>query len=967
MSIFSRFALRSLRSNRTRTVVSIIGVALSCALITAVLTSALSLVNMLIQRTAGDEGWWYAEAAGITADDLDRLENDPEVTDMITITDLGTVSLGDENSSIFGKYLYAKTWPDETGEAEPLVSVPELVAGRAPEAPGEILLPHPLQNAELAACGLTTADGGPVKLGSQITLNLGTRTVTNKEDGASYTATAMRGDYIDEATQTETYAADLGQIEGTVVGFYRALGYSNTFAMQGNSAYVYDNGSAAEHAMTDGSDATWTSVLFRTKNPADAERLADDIVNVWSRDIDGGSSTHSSLIRWMGVTPDTAIWNTLYQIAGILAAIVVIAGVSLVYNSFAISVAERTRQFGLLSSLGASRRQLRRTVLVEAGFIGIIGIPAGLVLGLIGCFVVFGLLGEGIAAFTGGGTAQVVVSPVALAIAAVLGLVTLLVSAWIPAIRASRVSAVDAIRQTQDVHLTRRARRAQRRAARRSTPTSVTRPLGIAGHLFGVPGFIAHKNLSRASSKGRVTVAALAVSVALLITSGSIADVMGYASSTAVDTMAGQDLILYIDGTGAGADQSLAQADGKVDNLALQQVLERFDAQATDAADEAGAKRSNGYTTTYVAEGIISNNMTSDSMASYNDAAGSGTCLADGSWYGSVYVEFIDNASWEAYIDELNLPREDFCDPEHPRAVAVNSYNVQTMESYGNYQPFDGTGTLTSIEFTDFDGTFVSGIVDDPAGGLRVQYFDSEGNEQFLPYEKAVSREATIEVAALADRAPLCASTTTAPQLILPASAISLADTMGYLRAMASFDAEGNATVATEVEDAITKIAPDFPELDVTYSNIAQGKLQSRLMATTVNTFIACFAVITGLIAVANVFNTLANALMLRRREFAMLKSIGMGNRAFRRMIAYECASYALRGFVIGFALALLVSFGLFQSMMLSYSTYTFTLPWLQIGLSVIVIAAVILVSVVYALRRSRSASVVESLRDDAI
>ena len=69
MSIFSRFALRSLRSNRTRTVVSIIGVALSCALITAVLTSALSLVNMLIQRTAGDEGWWYAEAAGITADD----------------------------------------------------------------------------------------------------------------------------------------------------------------------------------------------------------------------------------------------------------------------------------------------------------------------------------------------------------------------------------------------------------------------------------------------------------------------------------------------------------------------------------------------------------------------------------------------------------------------------------------------------------------------------------------------------------------------------------------------------------------------------------------------------------------------------------------------------------------------------------------------------------------------------------
>ena len=187
---------------------------------------------------------------------------------------------------------------------------------------------------------------------------------------------------------------------------------------------------------------------------------------VHGRTIDGASAVHSTLIRWMGATPDTAIWNTLYQIAGILAAVVVVAGVSLVYNSFAISVAERTRQFGLLSSLGASRRQLRRTVLVEALIIGGIGIPAGLLLGLAGCFVVFGLLGDGIAALSGGAAASVVVSPVALGIAVLLSLVTLLVSAWVPAIRASRVSAVDAIRQAQDVHLTRRARRALRRAAR---------------------------------------------------------------------------------------------------------------------------------------------------------------------------------------------------------------------------------------------------------------------------------------------------------------------------------------------------------------------------------------------------------------------------------------------------------------------------------------------------------------------
>lgn len=956
MSIFTRFTLKSLTQNRTRTAVSIFGVALSVALITAVLTSVVSLTNMLIERTASDEGWWYAEAAGITAEDLERLQNDQEVTDLTVIADMGTISLGEDNSDIFGKYLYAKTWPHDLDASEPLISTPEIVAGRAPEAPGEILLPHPLQNAELAPCGLTTADGGPIEVGSRITLDLGTRTVTNQEDGASVTATAIRGDYIDEATQTETYEADLGHIEGTVVGFYRAYGYSSLYSLQGNIAYVYDDGSAVDRAITDDSAATWVGAIFRTANPADAEPLADEIVNVHERTTDGASTVHSSLIRWMGVTPDTAIWNTLYQIAAILAAVVVIAGVSLVYNSFAISVAERTRQFGLLSSLGASRRQLRCTVFTEALIIGGIGIPVGLALGLIGCYVVFGILGEGIAMMAGGAEARVVVSPITLGIAALLGLITLIVSAWIPAVRASHVSALDAIRQVQDVHLSRRARRSQRRAARRGERGSLVRPLGLAGRIFGIPGFIAHKNLTRASSKGRVTVAALAVSVALLITSGSIADVMSYASSTTVDTMEGRDLLLYIDVTGAGADQSLALADGKVDGPGMQDALARFyaDVQTVDGATP------NGYMTSYVADALIPAGMLNDGIMGLD---GSAPLLANGSWYGSVYVNFVDDATWNAYVEELGLDSAEFCDPAHPRAIAVNSYDVNNGETYGNYRPFKDTGSIESLEFADLSGHFVSSIEDDPAGGLRAMYYDDEGNPSYLPYDEAVANAQEIEVGAIAETRPVCVDSSGTLQLILPSSAIGLSANSGYLRASMSFDTGGDAALATDVQETVEDIAENYPELDITYTNVAQGKLQARLMVTTVNTFIYCFAVITGLIAVANVFNTLANALILRRREFAMLKSIGMGNRAFRRMIAYECASYALRGFVIGFVLAAFASFGLYQSMALSYSTYEFQLPWLQIVVSAAIVLVVILVSVAYALARTRAASIVEALR----
>ena len=957
-NVFTRFTLRSLAANRVRTVVSAVGVALSVALITAVLTSVVSLTNMLVERTAADEGWWYAEAAGITSDDLARLREEPGVTDWTGIADLGTVSLGSENSSLFGKYLYAKTWPAEQDADEPLVRDPELVAGRAPEAPGEIVLPHYLQNVELAPCGLTVDGGGNVRLGSRVTLDLGTRTVTHLADGVTFTATSLRGDYVDETSQSESFSADLGQLSGTVVGFYRSYGYSSSLAMTGNSAYVYDDGSALERVMADDSDATWASVLFRTENPADAERLADDIVNVWSRDIDGGSTVHSSLIRWMGVTPDTAIWNTLYQIAAILAAVVVVAGVSLVYNSFAISVAERTRQFGLLSSLGASSRQLRRTVLVEALVIGGVGIPVGLALGLLGCFAVFGLVGDGITALFGTDQARVVISPVALGISAVLALLTLLVSAWVPALRASHVSAVDAIRQTQDVHLSRRAVRAQRRAGRHGEATRIS--LGVAGRLFGIPGLIAHKNLTRSSSKARVTVAALAVSVALLITSGAIADVMSYASNTAVDTMEGQDLLLYIDATGAAADQTLALADGKVDGPGMQKTLARF---YEDARGVEGAQ-TNGYTTSYVADALVPPGMLTGDAANLDSTM---TPHADGSWYGSVYLDFVDDATWKTYVGKLGLDPSELCDPTHPRAIAVNSYDINNGMSYANYQPFTGTGTIESLEFADLDGRFVSSIEDDPSGGLRALYYDDNGDEQYLPYDEAVASEQDIEVGALAGYPPDCVTSSGTLQLILPASAIDLAANAGYLRASMSLDTGGDAERANRAQDALEAIAANYPELDVTYTNVADAKLQSRLMATTVNTFIFLFAVITGLIAVANVFNTLANALILRRREFAVLRSIGMGGRAFRRMIAYECASYALHGFLIGFALAALASVGLYQAMALSYSTYEFQLPLPQIGISLVVVLAVILVSVAYALRRCSSSNVVEALRTDAL
>ena len=139
------------------------------------------------------------------------------------------------------------------------------------------------------------------------------------------------------------------------------------------------------------------------------------------------------------------------------------------------------------------------------------------------------------------------------------------------------------------------------------------------------------------------------------------------------------------------------------------------------------------------------------------------------------------------------------------------------------------------------------------------------------------------------------------------------------------------------------------------------------MLAMVVETFSLCFAGILALIAVANVFNTLVNSLMLRRREFAVLKSVGMDNRAFNRMIAWECVRFGVRGLAGGLVVSVAVAFLLFNALRTSISGLEFALPWEHVGMAVLTVALVTAASTAYGLRRSRAHNVGEALRTDVL
>ncbi len=960
MSVFTRFALRSLARNRSRTVVSIFGITLSCALICAVLTTVVSMAHMLEERTVAEEGAWQVEIAGITQEGAARLASDERISALISVAELGGVDLGEENAADFGRYSFVKTYP-ENPDGENIIVTPEIESGRAPEAPGEVILPSYFEGAELSGGGLTAT--GTIELGSTISLALGERTIIYA-DGSSYVGTSIAPTYFDDAEEVTQELTPTETLEGLrVVGFYCAWGSVNTLALQGNCLYVYCDEDMIEQALTDGSKATSVFTLATVHAPADARAIADEFGQDGAL-MELGAQTHESLLRWQGVTQESLAWNSLYQVAGVLAAVIAVASISLVYNAFAISVAERTKQFGLLASLGASKRQLRRTVLAEALLLSAVSIPLGLALGIMGCLVVFHVTGTGLASLfdlpSQAGAISVVVSPAVLLVSAALALLTVLVSAWIPALRASRVSAVDAIRQTQDVKMSRRARRAQRRARRRGTD-STQRSLGLAGALFGVPGFMAHRNLSRFTSKGRVTVVALAVSVALLIISASIGGALTYSTELAAESEGGVDLSVSINPTAAeSADGTLVRENGEVDVQAFRDALERLYQDACERV----SPRPLGYYTRFIADVIVPASLCSPEASSFF-----GTTLADGSWSGPVYVNVVDDATWASYIDELGLSAEEFSDPTHPQAVLLNNYSYSNVDgSYGAYSPLAEPGDIETVTYAAVDGMYAGGIYSDENGEPYVWFSAPDGTECALSLDDGLASRSTLTVGALADEAPLSiTSYTNTMQLVLPASALAAVANASFGDTRIDFDTAGSADGAIAAQEAFEGIAAAYPELDCTYTNLAQQMAQARMMSGAVQTFIYCFTVVTGLIAVANAFNTLTTSLILRRREFAVLKSIGMGDASFRRMIAYECASYALRGLALGFALALIVHTVLYRVVIGAFTTYSYTIPWLQAGCAAGIVLLVILASAAYALHRSHASSVVDALRDDAI
>ena len=481
MNILNKLTIRNLKLNKKRTIVTIIGIILATALICAVAGMFSSLQATLIASAKENNGNQHITVEGIKSDDLKYFENNRHVESMYIIENLGYAPLtGSKNP--YKPYMYVIAYTEEAFDNTKIT----LVDGRLPQNASEIIISKSIiDNAEVN-----------IDIGDRISLDIGSRICS---DGSIMTQNNPYFVYeegyneIDECNETLNYEYTK---EYTVVGIMERFDYNiESYNAPGYTVITYtDNLSSNSYNV---------SLLF--KDPGYYKDFINTLAN--SDDLkDYNYTLNADLLRWEGVGLSGSNQTMLYTVAGVVIAIIIITSVFVIRNSFNISITEKTKQYGMLASIGATSKQIKKNVLYEGFILGLIGIPIGILCGILAVFILCNVVNFLMPEFIRDTTFvfSVPILPILLSVA--LAVITIYLSVISAARKSSKISPIEAIRNNNEIKI---------------NPKKLKTPK-VIGKIFGIGGEIAYKNLKRSRKKYRTTVISLVVSVAVFISLSSL-------------------------------------------------------------------------------------------------------------------------------------------------------------------------------------------------------------------------------------------------------------------------------------------------------------------------------------------------------------------------------------------------------------------------------------------------------------
>ena len=494
MNLLKKLTIKNLKLNKKRTIVTIIGIMLSVALITAVATMYASGLKSLIVYEKYVKGDFHVEFMDVPSDDVKNIKNNNGVENVYLTQEIGYAPLKDSKNS--GKP-YAYVMGFDKGALENL-SI-RLTSGRLPQNEDEIIIPTHLK----------TNGRMDIENNKEITLEVGERVSGTYKLNQNVGYDADNEKIINTKQKTYkivgVYERSATNIEPYIAPGYTFITYIDDNNFTGNvNVYAKYNKVGSKNHIKVTADIIGVNAEFLDKFYYGSYDNEEELINIreeldkarYEIDING-------YLIALETDPinNSGIGNLGYVVI-VVCIIIVFTSVFCIKNSFDISITEKIKQYGMLRSIGATKKQIKNNVFYEATILGLIGIPLGLLLGFIASYILIIvcniLLKDSL---TDGLNMVLSYSVISYIVAIILGIITIYLSALKSARKASKISPIDSIRNSANIKLN---------SKKLKVPKLINK-------IFGVGGEISYKNIKRNKKSYRTTIVSLTISVLVFI------------------------------------------------------------------------------------------------------------------------------------------------------------------------------------------------------------------------------------------------------------------------------------------------------------------------------------------------------------------------------------------------------------------------------------------------------------------
>lgn len=927
MNLMKTLTLKNLKLNRKRTIVTIVGIILATALLSALVTLVSSFQYSVIEYQKQKGGDFHVKFSNVKMSELSEFKNNRNIESTFETMGMGFAKLdGCKNEDKPYAYVMAT---DEAGFERGCF---KLIEGRMAKNEDEIVIPRHLK----------TNGRIDIKVGDEITLDVGKRYDSNTEGVISENSA-----YENEAeTLTDTVTKHykvVGIMERPGYGMedYSAAGY--TFVTYSDELAAIDNGTKSEASEADttltvysrytkkalrNKDAVTADIigvdekLFAKANNSSVEMSAEES-DRFLKEMENAKYDiyiNGFLISYECVFPIDGTFKALFTVATVVALIIILTSVYCIKNSFNISITEKIRQYGMLASVGATRRQIKSSVKTEAAMLGVVGIPVGTMSGILASLVLVKVVNALSASWLNFALSFHTSLP-ALILAVILSIATIYFSATGSARRAAKVTPLEAIRNTKEIKI---------KSAKLKTPA-------IIGRIWGIGGVISYKNIKRNNKKYRTTVTSIVIcSVTFIVISYFMSMAfsrvgMSYASTDyniGINMSCKKDLDIeklskllsgiegaedYLVGAGYDFDvdnpeytkeygeycRKLIDESEDVSQMFLITVLD--DKSYDKYASDAGIKNA--------AEGAILVNK--GTFAVYNE---------NSSKYVKKEMELYKYKAGDTIRCGYNVYDDA---PSDDNAVEGDTESSTEDNNNGIRKTVDvtiaGVTDKVPIGYEGYSNNTLYTLLFMNQKGFESLWADGKSGNELKP---------------------------------------------GYATYSAYVVAE-NADDYQDTFEKETEENPEYSQISFYVSNLDKQMRDEKSLFTLLGVFAYGLIVVIALIGITNIINTLSTGMELRSREFATLRSIGMTDKQFAGMVRLESVFISVKALVIGVPLGILISYLLCVMMNRMDDAIIYEPPYKAIILCIVVVIMLIYAIMKLSMTKLRHNNIIETIKNE--